>query len=198
MSAIDPATAPLVFLGYRAKKPWTPEGWSAAENPFGVDEACSVSDCLARQPPDWIERWDFNRASCYSSAEAAWATVPEGDRASYRAFAYWWVPATTDEQGEWIQMPSKDWFSESLPELPEGPGPTELVRIGFDVVSRDPRSVGWGHSPLSCNHMAKQVPVSRFCLVDRLEDALRLVERWNLGGEGVEPERYCVVAVAAL
>ncbi|MGI5864755.1 MAG: hypothetical protein ACOX6T_22275 [Myxococcales bacterium] len=186
-----------IFLGYRAKKPWVPEGDWDPDHLTGVVEVCSVSDCLARPPPDWIERWDFNRACCYATVEAAWETVPDDDRADYRVFALWLVSATTDESGEWVYPRPDDWFPADQPELPRGVGPTDLPRLGFGVVSLHRKIMGWGHSPLSCNLMAREGPVNRYCLIDTLEEAAGLIERWNHGGEGVEPETYCAVLVYA-
>ncbi len=197
MPPFNAESAPPIFLGCRAKKPWVPEGYWDPDRLTGVAEVCSVSDCLAHPPPDWIERWDFNRACCYATGEEAWATVPEDGRADYRVFAYWLVSATTDESGGWIYPPPNDWFLANLPELPRGPGPTDPQRLGFDVVSLHRSIMGWGHSPLSCNLMAREVPVNRYCLVDTLEQAASLIERWNHGGEAVEPEIYCPVLVAA-
>ena len=66
--------------------------------------------------------------------------------------------------------------------------------LGYDVVEvsvaspSPPRLPGFGHSPLSCNLLAREVPVNRYCLVDNREDALRLAERFNR--EPPEPGTY--------
>jgi hypothetical protein len=181
----------MVFLGYRAKRPWRPDPAWDPENKTGVVEVCSASDCLAKPPPGWEQRWDFNRAGCYTTAAEALATVPVDERAQYVTFAYWFVAATG--------RPA-DPFDSSFPPLPAGSGPSDFEVLGYDVVevsvvsSVPPRLPGFGHSPLSCNLLAREVPVNRYCLVDDRDDALRLAELFNV--EQPEPGTYFAVLVA--
>jgi hypothetical protein len=180
-----------VFLGYRAKRPWRPDPAWDPENKTGVIEVCSASDCLAQAPPGWEQRWGFNRAGCYTTAAETLGTVPVEDKAQYVTFAYWLVPATGSPA---------DPFDASFPPLPAGSGPSDLEVLGYDVVevsaasSSPPQLPGFGHSPLSCNLLAREVPVNRSCLVDDLGDALRLAERFNV--EQPEPGLYIAVLVA--
>ena len=51
----------FVFRGYCAKQALT-----ADPRPLA-----SVSECLSKRPPQWIARWDFNRATCWNSEAAA-------------------------------------------------------------------------------------------------------------------------------
>jgi len=182
----------LVFLGYRAKQPWLPAPEFDPKGRAGVAEVCSVSDCLSEPPPGWEKRWDFNRAACYGSAVDAAASIPAHQRGSYAVFAYWLLPGAVD---------ASLMFDATLPLLPTGDGPTRVDVLGFDVVEMEARATPgasrlppFGHSPLSCNLLAGEVPVNRFCLVDTEEAARRLVERFNL--EQPEPGTYFAVLVA--
>lgn len=186
------ATRPSVFLGYRAKHPWRPDAVWDPEGTTGVTEVCSASDCISQPPQDWEKRWDFNRACCYGVAAEAAASIPAGQRAEYAVFAYWLFPGSAD--------PSK-MFDARLPPLPAGDGPTDYEVLGFDVVEMEPdapsgpsRLPPFGHAPLSCNYLARELPVNEYCLVDSEDEARRLAERF--AEEQPEPGTYFVVRVA--
>lgn len=184
-----------VFLGYRAKQHHPRQGtWETEFLPAQVLEVCSVGDCMAKPPPAWVERWDFNRACCYASAKAARATIPAAEpRGSYDVFAYWLLPVTVTE-GKQLQVNPDDLFDAHLPALPQGDGPADFEPLGFDVIERETPVLGFGHSPLSCNGMAKEVRVNAYCLVDTEVEALELVARCN--EEQPEPGTYYAIQVA--
>ncbi len=190
--AASTSNQPHVFLGYRAKRPWRPDPvWDPAGT-VGVVEVCSASDCMSEPPPDWEKRWDFNAACCYDDPAGAVATIPPGERYAYAIFAYWLLPGTADP----TQM-----FDSSLPPLAGGDGPADFDVLGFDVVemnagiaSSPSRLPPFGHSPLSCNYLAREIRVNRFCLVDSEGEAQRLVERFNT--EQPEPGTYFAVRIA--
>ncbi len=178
----------MVFLGYRAKHPWRPDAAWDPQEETGVLEVCSASDSLSEPAPEWEKRWDYNGAACYADAGEAIAAVPPGERSDYRVFAYWLLdPAAL--------------FDPAFPRVPGSDGPSDFEALGFDVVeillrsaSGPARLPGFGHSPLSCNLLAREVRVNRYCLVDDREEALRLVARFNR--EQPEPGTYFAVLVA--
>jgi hypothetical protein len=181
----------MVFLGYRAKRPWRPDPAWDPEGKTGVVEVCSASDCLSSPPPDWEKRWDYNGAACYADATEAIATVPPSERSHYRVFAYWLLG--NDDP---LSL-----FEPAFPPVPGGDGPSDFEALGFDVVEIPIRSAsgparlpGFGNSPLSCNLLAREVRVNRYCLVDDREEALRLVARFNR--EQPEPGTYFAVLIA--
>jgi hypothetical protein len=184
---------PSIFLGFRMKKPWSPDlSWSPRN--AGVTEVCSVSDCLAGPPDGWIDRWDFNRAGCYATEEAALATTPPGDSEAYSCFAYWLLSQTLDEEGQVRKVTPEDHFHGGLPVLPAPPeAPPGYDRLGYDVVATSPTTSGFACSPLSCNSMAGEIPVNRFCLLDTMEEAMSAAQRLN--AEQPEPGTYVVVEV---
>jgi hypothetical protein len=79
-----------------------------------------------------------------------------------------------------------------IPPLRVAPLLPSFERLGFDVVSRSCGS-GFECSPLSCNHMAEHVAVSRHCLVDDADVAFQLAAEFEAGG--CEPGLYYVVEV---
>jgi hypothetical protein len=73
------------------------------------------------------------------------------------------------------------------------PLPPSFISIGFDAVSKS-TSDFFECSPLSCNHMAAHIAgVNRYCLMDTLNEAVMLAERFSIE----EPERgpYYVIEV---
>lgn len=182
----------LVFIGYQVKVPWTPDAAWDPEKRTGVVEVCSVSDCLSNRPPDWVQHWSHNRAWCYSTADQALATVPAGEREKYHLFAYWVALRTfIDEHRK--DLDPDDLFGADLPALPGGDGPAECDVLGFDVVCWE-QGKDLGCSPLSCNLLARDVKVNRFCLLPDLEEALRLAQAFK--NEKCEPGPYLAVRVA--
>lgn len=187
-------TVPMrgIFLGYMARKPWRPAPTWDPDGKTAVIEACSVSECLCERPPEWVKRWDFNQATCQESAEAAREAVPLADDADYSVFAYWVVPAEGEDPD-----PNALPFDARLPALPAGPGPEGFEELGFDVVGLGTCLPPFEHSPLTCNSMALEERVNRWCLIDELDRARALAASWSAAdGVGVEPGRYYVVRVA--
>lgn len=176
-----------IFLGYCAKQKFTLEG----------RELASVSGCIAERAPDWVARWDFNRATCWNSEAEAWACVPEERRPQFAAFAYQMLPMLFDTSGEGRVVALDELFPQELPGLPVKPVPSVYATLGYDVVVRDIAlgTLGFGCSPLSCNGMAKEIPVNQFCLLDNLEAALATARRF--GVEEPEPGPYVIVEVLA-
>jgi hypothetical protein len=49
------------------------------------------------------------------------------------------------------------------------------------------------HSPLSCNHLCREVDVNQYCLLNDLEEAIKLTE--TLNDKRAEPGPYRIIAV---
>src|SRR4051794_14936904 len=81
---MSPTIPEPVFLGFCARQLCCARDLAFLLPQVAFEEVCSTSDCFSKRPPDWIEDWDFNRASCWDTEDAAWARVPEADRGSFR------------------------------------------------------------------------------------------------------------------
>ena len=175
------------------KEPWVPDAAWFPPARSGVEVVCSVSDCLTERPAGWVDRWDFNRAHCYDSEAAALATIPPGEEERYACFAYWLVPCVLGDDGKPERVDPDDVFAAGLRSLPAQPGTDRgYERLGYDVVSVG-SSEGFECSPLSCNGMAGEITVNRYCLLDDVEHALRVARRFD--EEQPEPGDYFVVEV---
>lgn len=181
----------LRFLGYGVRRTEVPTDWGAFAQ-RGVDELCSVADCIAKRPDGWVQRWDFNRASCYGTEAAALATT-EG-ASGYQLLAYALVTQKLSESDTEVEVDADVILPQGLPELPTTPVPAELAVLGYDVVSKQHAGMmDFECSPLSCCGLAGEVGVNRYCLINDLDAALRLARRWDQ--EQPEPGPYYVVQV---
>lgn len=68
-----------------------------------------------------------------------------------------------------------------------------FVSLGFDVVNKTPFSAFFECSPLSCNGIAGEVPVNRYCLLATLEEAIASAQR--CAREEPEPGPFYVLEV---
>jgi hypothetical protein len=184
------ATVPVRFLGYGVRRTEVPAGNETFER-AGVEEVCSVADHVARRPAGWEKGWDFNRACCYGSEATALATVQEED--GFQLLAYALVEQKLDEAGNPVPVVPESIFVDGLPDLPTGPVPDGLVALGYDAVCSEPRFMDFCCSPLSCNGLAGEIGVNRYCLIDDLDEALRVAQRFDR--EQPEPGPYYVVQV---
>lgn len=171
------------LIGYFPKQVRPRPEWLKVER---VKEVCSVSECISPGPDGWINRWAHNDLWHYDDEQAAWSVVPGGQsNRDFRLFAYRLFPVQFDA-GE--QQPF------TIPPLGTSPLSTGYRRLGYDVVSRS-----WGStfecSPLSCNHAAERTEVNENCLVDDLDEALRLARLFSRTEEGYEPGPFQVVEV---
>ncbi len=173
---------PAIFLGFCAK-----QGSGVA----------SVSGCISRRPANWIDRWNFNRAFCWDSEAAALASVPIEAKWEFRLFAYRLIPVLFSTSNQPRAVSIDDLFANSLPPLPDSPGPSGYRSLGYDIVELPPPpATGFGCSPLSCNGMAKEIPVNKFCLVDNLGTAFVIARQFAKGRP--EPGPYVVIEVLSI
>ena len=142
-----------------------------------------------------MDKWVHNTETwLFDAPGAAWSVVPPAELERYRLYAYRLLPTLFHESGEETQHP--------LPELTAVPMSDGFSCLGYDAVVRAPGgrpSGGWpmvpsfGCSPLSCNGMAEEYPVNRYCLVGDLDIAIPMARDFATGN--CEPGAYCVVEV---
>lgn len=149
----------------------------------GVVEICSVSNCISKDPDEWINHWRHNEMWTYDNAEAAWSVVPDEVREAFDLYAYSLFPVRFTRAGE---------EAFAIPAVNPVTLGAEFSRLGFDAVSRSYDST-FECSPLSCNYLAREVPTNRHCLLDTAEAALELAA--NCEAKQCEPGPYHVVEV---
>jgi hypothetical protein len=169
-----------ILIGYFPKRSAVPTDWTS--NP-AVKELCSVSECLAAGPPDWIQAWQHNALGRFDSPGIARGLVPPASMDRYRIYGYRLWPR------RWVEGQAEAF---TPPPIAVTPLPPSFERLGVDVVSSSTGS-GFECSPLSCNHLAAEVPVNQYCLLDTMAEALDLAARAE--SIGAEPGPYYVVEV---
>ena len=148
-----------------------------------MTELASVSECISPGPANWIDEWRHNNAFFYESPADARSVVPEAGASDYRLYAYRML---TESFGSYDDATSVD-VNVTPAEIDDS-----FIFAGYDVVSRSYAS-NFECSPLSCNEMGAEVPVNEYCLIDRLDEAIRFAQR--CGEEQPEPGVYYVLEV---
>lgn len=185
---VDPATMTPVFLGFAAKTVHL-----ASPGQFGAAEkVCSFSNCISGRPTGWdddpFEEPSLNGAYLACSLGDARQRTPESESSAATYFAYRAYPVVFGFDGTSLTFDQSPLFEDHGPELPDEPDLAGFTLLGFDVTEYPS-----GCSPLSCNGMASEQPVNRFCLLDDVGDAFRTAELF--AKDKPEPGPYIVVEV---
>ena len=153
-----------IFIGYFPKHT---EPGSLLQAP-GVEEICSVSECISGGPEGWMNAWLHNETWMFDREERAVLMVAD-ELVHYDLYAYRLFPVRFDDREVTpIEVPRT--AEERL---------DEYEFLGYDIVEdrvyqTSPRSDGPGPyecSPLSCNYGYKRFCVNRHCLLDGLDYA---------------------------
>lgn len=194
-SNLCPQPAAL-FLGYAVKQ------LLPAPISFGDDRIthlASVSECISKRPPDWVQRWDFNDAGLYNtSADALAAAHSQLNTPTlippWHLFAYSFYPIRFDLFGGAVPIDAGSIFGDAVT-CPLEPA---FAFIGYDIVQRgsEPHPGksdnnqafgGFNCSPLSCNALSIAHPINSFCLLDHWDDATNAAREIALA----QPEPGC-------
>jgi hypothetical protein len=179
VSNLCPQPAAL-FLGYAVKQ------LLPAPTSFGdarITHIASVSECIAKRPPGWVHRWDFNNAGLYNTSDEALAAAHEQLQSQqlaspWRLFAYSFYPIRFDHFGGAVPIDPASIFNNAAVAALE----PDFAFIGYDIVQRDAEPEpghaqanvlggGFACSPLSCNTLHRNFTVNRYCLLDHWDDA---------------------------
>jgi len=142
-----------------------------------------------------VDRWDFNRSTCWNDEASALAAVPAASLPQFRVFCYRLVPILFATSGDPRSVSIDELFPDSLPGLPNEPDLSSHQRFGYDIVQSPGKLsiLGFGCSPLSCNGMADEIAVNRYCPLDELDNAFPVARRF--GVERPEPGLYVIIEV---
>jgi hypothetical protein len=191
-------TPGMIFLGYRAAG--VPPEASICRS-ARVEEICSIMGCMRGEPAGSVIRWErFNAASLYDTPEHAGTAVPAG--VAFTVFGVRLLPMVFGPTGEETPMDVNEYFGVGGKCWPMDPGDA-WESLGFDAVGSVSATHAhdgyagsmamWRCSPLSCNGMAAEYPVNRWCLLDTMEEARAAARRFGI--EEPEPGPYVVVEV---
>ena len=174
---VEPTFIPI---GYELKLVVAPSReWLDVPN---VEEICSVSNCISKEPLRGRYTWVNFEVGLFESPELARKDVVNLDE--YTLFGYEAYPVVFLPDGQ------KPWL---LPTLNVEPFSSRMIFIGHDIVGRSNKFYNFGCSPLSCNRLAEEIAVNRYCLIDSFEDAYQAAIRF--GQEQPEPADYHLLSV---
>jgi hypothetical protein len=164
------------LIGYMATRP----ARRPARPKFpGVDEICSISECMNECPKNWISTCWPNEMWLYDNPQTAWSVVPDAEKTEFTLYAYRMYPFLFKNG----QTPF------NFPSLSVEPLDPSFRSLGLDVVNRS-MGTNFECSALSCNLMAETIPVNRYCLLDSLTVAFELARDCR-----AETPPYCVIEV---
>ena len=169
---------PPVLVGFLPKIVARKPKWLHSNT---VERICSVSNCISKAPPGWIEKWQHSRMGFYDTPQLAQSVVPRGDT-RYVLFAYKAYPLKFDD-GRMVSM--------ELPVTLRDAGLGGFEFIGYGAAART--CDNFDCSPLSCNSAAEDHRVNRHCLLDDREEAMALC--LEAGRGTYEPGPYYLVEV---
>ena len=187
IASASPATETIVIpLGYMFKVVAPPPDWMGTR---AIDRVYSVSGHVSRDFLDYIPLWRHNGWWFFNSSATLRDIVrSEGlDAASLTLFYYEAFEKEYDEAEEnWRSIYPEGSFVTNV----EPPKTKNLC--GYDVVTFSVHTSP-ECSPLSCNMLAREMSVNKFCLFDDFSTAHDLVE----GGafDHSEPGPYRIIAV---
>ena len=171
------------LIGYFARPTMKKADWP---NSNRVEEIASASTCMSGCDWDWINEWRHNDLWVFDSPDLAMGVVPEDKRASCDLYAYRMFPI------RYVEGRAEEFI---IPPVEPIPLDASFEMLGFDIVSRYCGNC-FECSPLSCNGLAEVVPTNRYCLLERLEDALCLAPTWEADGKTrPEPGPYYIVEI---
>ncbi len=129
-----------------------------------------------------MEYWCHNDLGFFNTRQDALSILPL-DATGFSLFAYRLLPVRyLKDQAQPIEIAAQS----------AEPLPPSFVSLGFDVVNKT-FSAFFECSPLSCNGMADEMGVNRFCLLETLDEAIAFAER--CAREEPEPGPFYVVEV---
>jgi hypothetical protein len=176
----------MIPLGYMAKRVMTrPELLKAS----AVEEILSLSSCLSDSFADWIDNWQHNEHWLFDHPSVILKLAHENglDLSGCRWFYYEGHESAYDGDAlAWLPYAPAVKIGASVPP------PTDAVFCGYDVVTYNCGNAA-ECSPLSCNHMAEEIPTNRHCLLDSFESAYQLIDQGRFLNS--EPGPYRIVAV---
>ena len=187
----------MIAAGYLLKRVVPPPAWLTTA-PTNIDLVCSVSACVNDNIVDPLTSWQHNSFGLANSPEVLWDLVRAEERDATHAKLFFYTAYEFSLESDGWSFDASAWQprtpdpSANVPDAVATPAASEtLTLLGYDVVVVD---YGTFHSPLSCNGIAGELPVNRYCLFDAFDEAKSAIDLGRFGG-GCEEGDYTVFAV---
>jgi len=159
-----------------------------------IKDVYSVSNCVSEDFANYIDYWKHNRFWFFDTPTVIEeiAANESLDLSGMSLFYYEVYEEEYNDTSKCWQPLSPESFCDYNPTnvIP----PKEKRLEGFDVVSYSTPS-NPEHSPLSCNHLFKEIPVNQHCLFDTFDEAKAVLDRGTFAYPHCEPGPYRIIAV---
>jgi hypothetical protein len=186
----------MLPAGYLIKRVAPPPGWLEAGLTHIVD-VCSVADCVNDNLVDVQEAWQHNSFGLANTPDILTALASEQGLDTEGTVLFYYTAYEYELPSDGWTFATSEWRkrtpapSSSVPDAVEPPSEHHATLLGYDVVVFEDYL---GHSPLSCNSVAKELPVNEHCLLNSLQEAVAAIDAGAFGG-GCEEGAYTVFSV---
>ena len=190
----------MISAGYLLKRTTPPSGWLQGSGTDFV-EVCSVSACVNDDVVDLLNSWKFNKFGLANTKNLILELAQEEGNSveGTSLFFYEMYEQELASDGwafdpdAWQGLTHSDASNVEIDVSPPDHA-DQATLLGYDVVAyRDFPD----HSPLSCNGVAMELQVNRFCLFDSFEQAKDSIDTGKFGG-GCEDGLYRIMSVHRL
>jgi hypothetical protein len=174
----------MIQAGYMYKRIAEPQGLDCRN----VTKIYSVVKCISKDFTDYVPYWKHNKYWFFNDPEAMDSIINEQKIPNrFELLFYELYEKEFDDEGQaWQEIRGEESFGYDVKT------PRHKDFLGFDIVCYS-HGTSHGCSPLSCNLLCREVNVNEYCLLDDLDDAIKLAE--TLIENKVEPGPYRIIAV---
>jgi len=177
----------MIPAGYLAKRVCMKPDWLQANQ---VSDIYSVSDCMSKDFADYVDYWKHNGFWLFNSPEVIQDIAHENSIDLSGTTLFYYEVYEKEFDGEtWHPYEPDSSFKTSVVV------PVDKHLDGFDVVTFSCRNLP-ECSPLSCNHLAQELPTNSHCLFHSFEDAEMNVTKGRFND--TEPGPYRIFSVYSL
>lgn len=176
----------MINLGYMAKRiEAKPDGFNAPN----VQAIYAVSNCISADFCDYVQHWRHNGYWFFDSTNQMQkvCALEQLSLADFTLLYYTGYELQYNaEASKWQPYEPEADFGVAVAV------PQQVKLLGFDVVTYSQQAQP-ECSPLSCNHLAEEVAVNEFCLLNSLDEAKALLESGAC--DNAEPGPLRIIAV---
>lgn len=176
----------MIPAGYMAKKIVKKPDWL---NTNVVMAIYSVSNCISENFANYINFWKYNKYWFFDSIDIIKEISKENniDLSKTELLYYEIYEKEFDEdKGKWVKFEGEKSFGYDM-QIPK-----KKLLLSYDVINYTARTTP-ECSVFSCNSLAENVTINKYCLMDSFEETIKIVE--TLDELKCEPGPYRILAV---
>jgi hypothetical protein len=175
----------MIPAGYLAKRVCMKPEWLHAAHQ--VTDIYSVSGCISKDFGDYVDYWKHNGFWLFDSPEIIQELSRENSIDLVGTTLFYYEAYEKQFDGETWHPYSPDSSFNTRVVVP-----ADKQLVGFDVVTFSCGALP-ECSPLSCNHLAQELPTNSHCLFNSFEDAEMNLSNGNFNNS--EPGPYRIFSV---